>query len=69
MLLHIKLFISLVSVLCALQAVAGAFESTAVFSFQGNTCSGTPHSILPLDGFPQRLLLEISEITVTAIAY
>ena len=69
MLLHIKLFISHVSVLCALQAVVGAFESTAVFSFQGNTCSGTPHSILPLDGFPQRLLLEIFEITVAAIAY
>ena len=69
MLLHIKLFISLVSVLCLLQAVAGAFESTAVFSFQGNTCSGTPHSILPLDGCPQRLLLEIFEIMVAAIAY
>ena len=69
MLLHIKLFINPVSVLCALQAVARAFESTVVFSFQGNTCSGTPHSILPLDGFPQRLLLEIFEITVAAIAY
>ena len=69
MLLHIKLFFSPVSVLCALQAIAGAFESTAVFSFQGNTCSGTPHSILPLDGFPQRLLLEIFEITETTIAY
>ena len=69
MLLHIKLFIRLVSVLCALQAVAGAFESTAVFYFQGNTCSSTPHSILPLDGCPQRLLLEISKITVAAIAY
>ena len=69
MLLHIKLFISPVSVLCALQAVAGPFESTAIFSFQSNTCSGTPHSILPLDGCPQRLLLEIFEITVAAIAY
>ena len=69
MLLHIKLFINPISVLCALQAVARAFESTAVFSFQGNTCSGTPHSTLPLDGFPQRLLLEIFEIAVAAIAY
>ena len=69
MLLHIKLFFSPVSVLCALQAVAGAFESTAVFSFQANTCNGTPHSILPLDGFPQKLLLKIFEITVAAIAY
>ena len=69
MLLHIKLFNSPVSVLCALQAVAGPFESTAVFSFQGNTCSGTQHSILPLDGCPQRLLLEIFEIMVAVIAY
>ena len=69
MLLHIKLFFSPVSVLCALQAIVGEFESTTVFSFQGNTCSGTPHSILPLDGFPQRLLLEIFEITETTIAY
>ena len=69
MLLHIMLFINPVSVLCALQAVAGAFELIAVFSFQGNTCSSTPHSILPLDGCPQRLLLEIFEITVAAIAY
>ena len=69
MLLHIKLFFSPVSVLCALQAIVGEFESTTVFSFQGNTCSGTPHSILPLDGCPQRLLLEIFEITVAAIAY
>ncbi|KAK7853203.1 hypothetical protein CFP56_036450 [Quercus suber] len=41
-----------VSVLCALQAGAGAFESTAVFSFQANTCSSNPHAILPLDGCP-----------------